>query len=239
MTGFWPSGEIINFRSWFKMVLWEETVPLLKQGFHRQLLDQAYRSAAKGEKVYPPRELVFNAMQRTPFAAVRVVILGQDPYINEFNGIPEAHGLCFSVREGTPAPPSLRNIFREIQDSIYGGAPQAFSSDLTRWAAQGVLLLNASLSVLAKRSNSHVALGWHQLTDNIIETISAQKEHVVFMLWGAFAQRKESLIDPQRHLILKTSHPSPLSAHRGFLGSGVFVKCNAYLREHGEEPIVW
>jgi uracil-DNA glycosylase len=221
------------------MPLWEETVPLMKQGYHGQLLNEAYGPAARGGKVYPPRELVFNSMHLTPFAKVRVVILGQDPYINEFNGLPEAHGLCFSVREGLPVPPSLRNIFKEIQASIYGSEPQDFSSDLTRWAGQGVLLLNASLSVLAKRSNSHADLGWHKLTDNIIETISAQNEHVVFMLWGAFAQKKAPLIDPRRHLVLKTSHPSPLSAHRGFLGSGVFVKCNDYLRKHGREPIVW
>ncbi|MEN8134481.1 MAG: uracil-DNA glycosylase [Thermodesulfobacteriota bacterium] len=221
------------------MPLWEETIPLLRQGYHRELANLAYGPAARGEKVYPPRELVFNAMRLTPFAEVRVVILGQDPYINEFNGVPEAHGLCFSVREGVPVPPSLRNIFKEIQISIYGGEPQEFSSDLSRWAEQGVLLLNASLSVLAKRSNSHADLGWHKLTDNIIEIISAKNEHVVFMLWGAFAQKKAPLIDPRRHLVLKTSHPSPLSAHRGFLGSGVFVKCNDYLRKHGREPIVW
>ena len=221
------------------MALWEEIVPLMKQGYHGQLLNEAYGPAARGEKVYPPRELVFNAMRLTPFAEVRVVILGQDPYINEFNGVPEAHGLCFSVLEGLPVPPSLRNIFKEIQASIYGGEPQDFSSDLSRWAEQGVLLLNAGLSVLAKRSNSHAGLGWHKLTDNIIETISGQNEHVVFMLWGAFAQKKAPLIDPGRHLVLKTSHPSPLSAHRGFLGSGVFIKCNDYLRRHGREPIAW
>jgi uracil-DNA glycosylase len=170
---------------------------------------------------------------------VRVVIIGQDPYINESGGVPEAHGLCFSVREGIPVPPSLRNIFKEIQTSIYPGEPQQFSTDLSRWAEQGVLLLNASLSVLAGNSNSHADLGWHKLTDNIIETISIQKEQVVFMLWGAFAQKKVGLIDPYRHLILKTSHPSPLSAHRGFLGSGVFVKCNDYLEKHGQKPIVW
>ena len=152
------------------MPLWEETVPLMKQGYHRQLVNEAYGPAARGGKVYPFRELVFNSMHLTPFAEVRVVILGQDPYINEFNGVSEAHGLCFSVREGLPVPPSLRNIFKEIQASIYGGEPQDFSSDLTRWAEQGVLLLNASLSVLAKRSNSHADLGWHKLTDNIIET---------------------------------------------------------------------
>jgi uracil-DNA glycosylase len=221
------------------MMLWEETVPLMKQGYHKELLDQAYGSAAGGRKVYPPRDLVFNAMRLTPFAEVRVVILGQDPYINEHNGMPEAHGLSFSVREGLPAPPSLRNVFKEIRNSIYGGEPHNFSTDLTRWAAQGVLLLNACLSVMAGQSNSHADLGWHKLTDNIIETISARNEHVVFMLWGAFAQKKGPLIDPRRHLTLKTSHPSPLSAHRGFLGSGVFVKCNDYLRKHGGKPIAW
>ncbi|NTV12979.1 MAG: uracil-DNA glycosylase [Desulfobulbaceae bacterium] len=221
------------------MSLWEETVPLMRAGLHRQLRDQAYGPAAAGKKVYPPRDLVFNAMRLTPFTAVKVVILGQDPYINEVRGVPEAHGLCFSVREGIPAPPSLKNIFQEIQNSIYPGQPQAFSTDLTRWAQQGVLLLNASLSVLAGNSNSHANLGWHQLTDDIIAAISAQRQHVVFMLWGAFAQKKEPLIDREKHLILKTSHPSPLSAHRGFLGSGVFVKGNDYLQKMGQTPIAW
>lgn len=221
------------------MVQWEEVVPLMQQGFHRQLVREAYAAAARGSKVYPPRELVFNAMRLTPLDQVRVVILGQDPYINEFNGIPEAHGLCFSVREGLPVPPSLRNIFKEIIDSIYGGAPQNLSSDLSRWSRQGVLLLNASLSVVAGHSNSHADLGWHKLTDNIVATISDKNDNVVFMLWGAFAQKKAGLIDPHRHLVLKTSHPSPLSAHRGFLGSGVFVKCNDYLQKHGHEKIVW
>jgi len=221
------------------MSLWEETVPLMRAGLHRQLRDQAYTPASPGQKVYPPRELVFNAMRLTPFDAVKVVILGQDPYINEVRGIPEAHGLCFSVQEGIPAPPSLKNIFKEIQDSIYPGQPQAFSTDLSRWARQGVLLLNASLSVLAGNSNSHANLGWHRLTDDIIAAISEQREHVVFMLWGAFAQKKEPLIDQGKHLIIKTSHPSPLSAHRGFLGSGVFVKCNDYLGQWGQPPIIW
>lgn len=221
------------------MPLWEETVPLMREGLHRRLRDQAYGPAAQGKKVYPPRDLVFNAMRLTPFHEVKVVILGQDPYINEFNGVPEAHGLCFSVREGIPVPPSLRNIFLEIQNSVYGGQPQPFSPDLSRWARQGVLLLNASLSVLAGNSNSHADLGWHRLTDDIIAAISAQREHVVFMLWGSFAQKKAPLIDRNKHLLLKTSHPSPLSAHRGFLGSGVFGKCNDYLREWGLAPILW
>ncbi len=221
------------------MPLWEETIPLMREGFHKKIRDKAYGPSAKGIKVYPPPDLVFHAMHLTPFDKVRVVILGQDPYINEFNTIPEAHGLCFSVQEGLPIPPSLRNIFKEIQESVYQGEAQNFSTDLTRWATQGVLLLNASLSVLAGRSNSHADLGWHELTDNIIETISALREDVVFMLWGAFAQKKSPLIDARKHLILKTSHPSPLSAHRGFLGSGVFVRCNQYLKEHGLQPIEW
>lgn len=221
------------------MALWEETVPLMREGLHKRLRDQAYASPPNGRKVYPPRDLVFNAMRLTPFDTVKVVILGQDPYINEVGGVPEAHGLCFSVREGIPAPPSLKNIFQEIQASVYGGQPRNLSTDLSRWASQGVLLLNASLSVVAGNSNSHANLGWHQLTDDIIATISGHREHVVFMLWGSFAQKKEPLIDRTRHLVLKTSHPSPLSAHRGFLGSGVFVKCNDYLRQWGQTPIIW
>nr|MBF0222900.1 uracil-DNA glycosylase [Desulfobulbaceae bacterium] len=221
------------------MSLWEETIPLMRAGFHKALKIEAYGKASQGRKVYPPPELVFNSMQQTAFDDVRVVILGQDPYINEHNGISEAHGLCFSVREGIPVPPSLKNIFKEIQASIYPNEPQEFSSDLTRWARQGVLLLNSSLSVVARSSNSHASLGWQELTDNIIETISSKREHVVFMLWGAFAQKKTQLIDQKKHCILKTSHPSPLSAHRGFLGSGVFVKCNTYLAQHGYNTIVW
>jgi uracil-DNA glycosylase len=229
------------------MALWEETVPLLKVGYHKALVNDAYGKAAQGGKVYPSRDMVFNAMRLTPLDEVRVVVIGQDPYINEHNGVSEAHGLCFSVREGIPVPPSLRNVFLEIQNSIYADAydrgrtanPQKFSTDLTRWAEQGVLLLNASLSVIAGRSNSHAKLGWQKLTDDIIATISAKKENVVFMLWGAFAQKKAQLIDQKKHCILKTTHPSPLSAHRGFLGSGVFVKCNNYLEQQGFSQIIW
>lgn len=221
-------------------MLWEEQVPLLQQGLHKKLVEKAFGSAAQGQRVYPPRELVFQAMRITPFDVVKVVIIGQDPYFNEHDVAgPEAHGLCFSVRAGVPVPPSLRNILQEINTTVYKGKPGRTRSDLSDWAEQGVLLLNASLTVIAKRPNSHANLGWHELTDNIIETVSAQKEHVVFMLWGAFAQKKERLIDPGKHLILKTSHPSPLSAHRGFLGSGIFVKCNEYLRRHDIQPIVW
>ena len=221
-------------------MLWEEQVDLLRQGVHRELIIQAYGEAARGRKVYPPRGRVFDAMRITDFSRVKVVILGQDPYINEHPQLgPEAHGLCFSVKEGIPAPPSLKNIFQEIDNSLHGGVRREVSTDLTRWAEQGVLLLNASLTVIAKQSNSHAHLGWHAVTDNIIETISERKEHVVFMLWGSFAQKKAALIDLNKHLVLKTSHPSPLSAHRGFLGSGVFVKCNNYLKKNGIKQINW
>lgn len=221
-------------------MLWEEQIPLLQQGYHKELVAEAYGELAKNKKVYPPREHVFDAMRLTPFMEVKVIILGQDPYFNENYKLgPEAHGLCFSVRDGIPAPPSLKNIFKEIEDSMYNGEKQQFSTDLTRWATQGVLLLNASLTVIAKSPNSHANIGWHKLTDNIIETLSNKKENLVFMLWGAFAQRKASFIDVSKHLILKTSHPSPLSAHKGFLGSGTFVKCNDYLQEKGLTPIMW
>jgi uracil-DNA glycosylase len=223
-----------------RKLLWEEQVPLMRQGVHRELVQKAYGPAASGEPVYPPRQHVFDAMRVTSLDSVKVVIIGQDPYINAHPGKgPEAHGLCFSVRNGVPEPPSLRNILKEINDSIYQGKPISVDSDLTRLAQQGVLLLNASLTVIARKPNSHANLGWHELTDDIIRTVSRLKEHVVFMLWGSFAQKKEPLIDRRKHLVLKTSHPSPLSAHRGFLGSGIFVRCNEYLIRHGQQPIIW
>ncbi|MDR3630752.1 MAG: uracil-DNA glycosylase [Desulfocapsaceae bacterium] len=221
-------------------MLWEEQVPLMRQGYHKELLGKAFGEASCGRKVFPPREMVFNSMRLTSLDILRVVILGQDPYFNEHPGLgAEAHGLCFSVREGIPTPPSLLNIFKEINRSVYGGEQKSLQTDLTRWARQGVLLLNASLTVRAKSPNSHANLGWQILTDNIIETISKEKEHIVFMLWGSFAQKKAAMIDEKKHLILRTSHPSPLSAHRGFLGSDVFVRCNHYLTDHGFEAIIW
>jgi len=221
-------------------MLWEEQVPLMRQGYHKELARKAYAQSVPGQRIYPLRENVFDALRVTGLDSLKVVILGQDPYFNEYPGLgPEAHGLCFSVKKGVPEPPSLRNIRKEINDSVYGGESVSRDTDLTRIAHQGVLLLNASLTVIAKRPNSHAALGWHALTDDIIRTISDKKEHVVFMLWGAFAQRKAGLIDANRHLLLQTSHPSPLSAHKGFLGSGVFVSCNEYLVRHGLEAIQW
>lgn len=221
-------------------MLWEEQVPLMRQGVHRELVQKAYGPASGGRPVYPLREHVFDAFRATSLDSLKVVIIGQDPYFNAHPGKgPEAHGLCFSVKDGIPEPPSLRNILKEINDSIYQGRPVSVDTDLTRLARQGVLLLNASLTVIAKQPNSHAGLGWHELTDDVIRTVSQTRDHVVFMLWGAFAQKKEALIDRQRHLVLKTSHPSPLSAHKGFLGSGVFRRCNQYLAQHGIEEIVW
>lgn len=221
-------------------MLWEETVPLMQQGFHKKLVRLAYENPSTPQKVFPARENVFSAMRKTPLSAVRVVIIGQDPYFNEHPGKgPEAHGLCFSVQKGIPIPPSLRNILNEVNSSVYEGKTVSVESDLSRWAEQGVLLLNASLTVIAGKPNSHAHLGWHELTDNIIETISRIKSNIVFMLWGAFAQKKKDLIDRRKHLILATTHPSPLSAHKGFLGSGVFLSCNQYLIENGMTPIKW
>lgn len=223
-----------------KALLWEEIVPLMQQGLHKELLKNAYENSTNGGRIFPLRENVFTAMRLTSLEETKVVIIGQDPYFNEHPGKgPEAHGLCFSVQNGIPVPPSLRNILQEVNNSVYNGRKVSVDSDLTRWARQGVLLLNASLTVMAKRPNSHANIGWHRLTDDVISTISREKKNVVFMLWGAFAQKKTALIDRSKHLILATSHPSPLSAHRGFLGSGIFAKCNEYLQKHHMQPIEW
>ena len=182
---------------------------------------------------YPPGRLIFNAFQQTPIDQVKVVILGQDPY----HGPGQAHGLCFSVQEGTPFPPSLRNIFQEIQQET--GAPIPTSGDLTRWARQGVFLLNTCLSVRQHQAFSHSNQGWETFTDAVISKISQHCNNVVFLLWGAPAGRKSSLIDTSKHLVLKSAHPSPLSAYRGFFGNNHFTMCNNYLVQHGKEPIKW
>lgn len=198
-----------------------------------RIVEQLKVLKQQGKIIYPPGKLIFNAFTHTPLSKVKVVILGQDPYHNPG----QAHGLSFSVPDGIKPPPSLLNIFKEIQDDL--GLPAPTSGNLTHWADQGVLLLNASLTVEANQPMSHSELGWHFFTDEVIRQVSAQKEHVVFMLWGSFAQNKASLIDTGKHLILKSAHPSPLSAYRGFLGSGHFSKANNWLREHGEKPIDW
>jgi uracil-DNA glycosylase len=183
--------------------------------------------------VYPPGKEIFNAFNHCPMRAVKVVILGQDPY----HGPGQAHGLSFSVKQGIRFPPSLLNIFKEIKSDI--GLDMPPNGDLTRWANQGVFLLNATLTVRAYQAGSHQNQGWETFTDEVIKAISFQRENVVFMLWGAYAQKKAELIDTEKHLILKAPHPSPLSAHRGFLGCRHFSKANEYLIEKQLKPIEW
>ncbi len=185
------------------------------------------------QTVYPSESDVFNAFNFCPFNEVKVVILGQDPY----HGPGQAHGLCFSVCDGVRLPPSLRNIFKEIQ--LDTGAPIPTTGNLSRWATQGVLLLNATLTVRAHLAGSHQKKGWETFTDQVIRTVSEQHQHVVFLLWGAYAQQKAALIDGNKHLILQSVHPSPLSASRGFFGNHHFSKTNQYLQQHGKSPIVW
>lgn len=183
--------------------------------------------------VYPPAKLIFNAFDSCPFDDVKVVIVGQDPYHEPG----QAHGLCFSVNDGVEVPPSLVNIYKEIHDDL--GSPVPKSGNLERWVRQGVLLLNATLTVQAHRAGSHQGKGWEEFTDAAIWHLANERDHLVFILWGAYAQRKGENIDANRHLVLKSTHPSPLSAHRGFFGNKHFSKANAYLVAHGKEPIVW
>lgn len=183
---------------------------------------------------YPPGSLIFNAFNLCPFDRVKVVIIGQDPYHEPG----QAQGLSFSVPEGVPFPPSLQNIFKEIQLDL--GKPMPPTGDLTRWAEQGVLLLNATLTVRAHQAASHQRHGWEQFTDTAIRALNAERENLVFILWGGYARSKAQLIDRSRHLVLESVHPSPLSANRGgWFGNHHFSQCNAYLREHGEQEIDW
>jgi uracil-DNA glycosylase len=184
--------------------------------------------------VYPPGPQIFHAFEACPFDKVKVVILGQDPY----HGKGQAHGLSFSVADGVRTPPSLQNIFKELQADL-PETPPAPNGNLDRWAEQGVLLLNATLTVRAADPGSHQKKGWEQFTDAVIQQISDQKEHVVFILWGAYAQKKGEIIDARKHLVLKAAHPSPYAADRGFFGSRPFSQTNAYLEQHGEQPIKW
>lgn len=184
-------------------------------------------------KVYPPGSNIFRAFDVCPFDKVKVVILGQDPYHEPR----QAHGLSFSVQDGVPYPPSLINIFKEIESDL--GKPVPKSGDLTRWAEQGVLLLNATLTVRAHQAGSHQNKGWEEFTDAVIHRLAEEREHLVFILWGSYAQRKGAFIDTSKHLVLKSAHPSPLSAFRGFFGNKHFSKANEYLVAHGIEPIDW
>jgi uracil-DNA glycosylase len=186
-----------------------------------------------GKAIYPPGPKIFNAFECTPLDKVKVVIIGQDPYHNPH----QAHGLSFSVPDGVPPPPSLVNIFKEIEADL--GIPCPRTGNLEPWAGQGVMLLNAALTVESGVANSHAEIGWHQFTDAVIKLISAKQDHVVFMLWGRFAQNKEVMIDGQKHFVLKSAHPSPLSVYRGFEGCRHFSKSNAWLSQKGIKPIDW
>ena len=196
-------------------------------------LTEFVRAEYKSYRIYPPGSQIFNAFNLCPFDKVKVVIIGQDPY----HGPGQAHGLCFSVNDGVPFPPSLRNIFKEINADT--GAPIPQSGNLTRWATQGVLLLNATLTVREHSAGSHQRRGWETFTDSVIRIISEQKSNVVFILWGAYAQSKASLIDSSRHLVLRSVHPSPLSAHAGFFGNHHFSLANDYLVRNGLTSIDW
>ena len=205
----------------------------LKRPDMRALADFLRTEKRAGKVLYPPGPEIFNAFAHTPFDKVRVVILGQDPY----HGPGQAHGLCFSVRPGVPVPPSLNNIFAEIARDL--GIPRPDHGCLTPWADQGVLLLNSVMTVEQGRAGAHQNKGWEGFTDAAIEALNRERQGLVFLLWGAYAQRKGRLVDPNRHLVLSSVHPSPLSAHRGFIGNGHFSAANRYLESQGQPPIDW
>jgi uracil-DNA glycosylase len=218
--------------------------PIIEQGWKSVLMDQFHApyfgtlkeflvEEKKRYTIYPPGRLIFNAFQRTPFDRVKVVILGQDPY----HGKRQAHGLCFSVPQGIPKPPSLVNIFKELHSDL--GIPLPEHGNLEKWADQGVLLINATLTVRDSQAGSHQNRGWETFTNRVIEVVSKEKSGVVFLLWGRFAQAKESLIDTNKHLVLKAAHPSPLSAYNGFFGCRHFSKTNLYLEQLGKTGIDW
>jgi uracil-DNA glycosylase len=208
----------------------------LKDEFDKEYFIQLVefvKNEYKKHTIYPPGPKIFNAFDHCSFDDLKVVILGQDPY----HGPNQAHGLCFSVNEGVPFPPSLINIFKEVQNDM--DVPVPTSGNLERWADQGILLLNATLTVRAHQAGSHQNKGWEQFTDAVIHKIADEKENIVFLLWGAYAQKKAAFVDREKHLILDSVHPSPLSARRGFFGNHHFSKTNQYLTEHNRTPIFW
>lgn len=223
------AGTSVKIEEGWKKVLNDEFV----QSYFKNLTEHIKTEKAQGKVIYPPGSQIFNAFDTTPFDNVKVVILGQDPY----HGPGQAHGLCFSVQHPVPPPPSLVNMYKELHDDIGFRIPN--HGNLTNWAKQGVFLLNASLTVRAGEPMSHSKIGWAQFTDAVIRKISEQKEHVVFMLWGKFAQEKKSLIDESKHLVLRAAHPSPLSANAGFFGCRHFSKANEYLVSKGIDPVDW
>lgn len=209
---------------------------VLQEEFNKEYfvnLVQFLREEYQTQKVYPPGSRIFAAFDFCPFDQVKVVILGQDPY----HGPGQANGLAFSVNDNVPVPPSLNNIFKEVQADA--GRQRSANGNLERWASQGVLLLNAVLTVRAGVANSHQKKGWERFTDTVVHTLAEQKQSLVFFLWGSPAAKKAEFVDPERHLILKSVHPSPLSAERGFFGNHHFTKANEYLQAHGKTPIEW
>jgi uracil-DNA glycosylase len=214
--------------SW-KEVLQDE----FKKPYFKQVTEHIKTEKEQGKTIYPPGQLIFNAFEQTPFDNVKVVLLGQDPY----HGKGQAMGMSFSVPDGVTKPPSLLNIFKELHDDV--GVPIPKTGNLTKWAQQGVLLLNASLTVRAAEPNSHAKIGWHQFTDMVIQKVSELKEGIVFLLWGKFAQDKTELINTKKHHILKAAHPSPFAADKGFFGCRHFSKTNTYLMKEGLDPIDW
>ncbi len=224
-----PANRTINLDpSWLSQLESEFSKPYMQtlRSFLRERKQQ-------GKVVYPPGEQIFNALNTTPFENVKVVILGQDPY----HGPGQAHGLCFSVPAGVRLPPSLKNIFKEIEQDL--GIPQPKHGSLLHWAKQGVLLLNATLTVEQGDAGAHQGKGWEQFTDVIIQRLNEHRSGIVFMLWGSYAQKKGAFIDTDRHLVLKSPHPSPLSAHRGFFGNRHFSLANQFLLKQGVEAVDW
>lgn len=214
--------------SWRELLQTEFNAPYM-QALREFLLQEKQQ----GKRIYPPGNEIFHALNATTFEKVKVVIIGQDPY----HGPGQAHGLCFSVKPGVAIPPSLLNIYKELESDL--GCLHPGHGYLESWAEQGVLLLNAVLTVQAASAASHQGKGWERFTDSVIEVLNNQRHNLVFMLWGAYAQRKGAMIDRKRHLILESTHPSPLSAHRGFFGNRHFSRCNTYLQEHSIIPIDW
>ena len=214
--------------SWKKVLAGE-----FDQAYFAQLAEFV-KSQYQSATVYPPPKFIFRAFDLTPFDKVKVVILGQDPY----HGPGQANGLAFAVNSGVRLPPSVQNIYKEIETDL-GHKTQFPNGDLEEWAGQGVLLLNATLTVRASAPGSHQNVGWEQFTDAVVRTLSDQKEHLVFILWGAYAQKKGAIIDQSKHLVIRSPHPSPFSAYSGFFGSRPFSQCNAYLEAHNQEPITW
>lgn len=223
------AADNVKLEAGWKEALREE----FEKPYMKELGDFLRSEKAAGKEIYPPGQLIFNALNSTPLDQVKVVVIGQDPY----HGPGQAHGLCFSVQPGVATPPSLVNIYKELKRDL--NIDIAAHGNLQHWAEQGVLLLNTSLTVERGIAGSHAGKGWQMFTDKVIEVVSAHQAQLVFLLWGAHAQSKERLIDTSKHLVLRSPHPSPLSAHRGFIGNGHFSRTNKFLEQHGMTPIDW